>query len=80
MKPKSLDEAIQLIVAYGGGYSAFDELDFKEYLIETWLPEKVQQEMETISETSIARGADRRYDPASFHAGYTKGYQKGKSK
>lgn len=36
----SLDEAIQSFRRWAEGGDGMDELDFKEYLYETWLPQR----------------------------------------
>lgn len=39
-KPNGLDEAVQMFKGYCEGLNDFDELDFKEWLIDVWLVEK----------------------------------------
>lgn len=38
----TLDQAVQKLIAYAEGNGGFDELDFKEYLFEVWLPEQMK--------------------------------------
>lgn len=40
--PKTLDEAVQSFRRWAQGGSGFDELDFKEWLIESWYVEQVE--------------------------------------